>query len=636
MRIDIKKFFFMGAVPDKDTFYQKAQILGAIEFIPQTEKRHITYPADVERLIAAGKHLQSLAHIEQDTKTTLAEADSIAEWVLEVKKNHGQYLEQRRVLIQEIGRIAPFGNFSMDEIKKIEEETGRHFCFFLAKTSKQLDAHIPSLILINQNEGVDYFVSFEKQIPSHQDLIQLQITEPAAVLQTRLKEIEVLITQTHDELRNLKRFSTLLQKALLHKINTIDLKSAIECSSLELENQLFTVEAWVPITQVDAIKSLADKESVYFEEVLQEETEKTPTYLHNEGISRVGEDVIRIFDVPSNSDKDPSLWVLFAFALFFSMIVFDAGYGLIFLAAAMYIRFKTKQIKPVTHRALVLMVVLALSCTVWGCMTNSFFGITLDPNNFIRKHSLMTWLIEKKAAYHIAHNDAALQEITAKYPQTSKIKNVHEFVNLHVPESSTHYPIASKLTDNILLELALLCGALHIITGLVRYLRQRPVGIGWILFIVGAYLYIPYYLHATSLLYYVFGLNPETSAQFGLHMVYLGVALAGLISVIQHGFAGIFESLHVIQVFGDVLSYLRIYALGTAAYIVAETVNQMASKVPLVLAIFILVFGHLINIILSVMGGTIHGLRLNFLEWYRYSFYGGGKNFQPLQLKSLE
>lgn len=636
MRIDIKKFLFMGAIPDKARFYEQAQLLGAIEFINPTDKRQGAYPADIERLMHAIKHLKSLSHIDQDTKTPISSGDTIAEKVLEVKKAEGQYLEQRRVLIQEIGRIAPFGNFSLEDIKKIEAETGRKLSFFLAKTSKQLDEAIDSLVLVNRSQGLDYFISLEHQIPTHQDLVQVQITEPAVVLRAQLKQIEALIEKTHEELHDLKRYTTLLHKALLHKINQVDLVVATEYSSLELENQLFCVQAWVPVTEIDAIKALANKHSIYFEEVLQEEHEKAPTYLHNDGMSRVGEDVVRIFDIPSNSDKDPSLWVLFAFSLFFSMIVFDAGYGLIFLATAMYIRFKTKQATPVTNRAITLMTVLAISCTVWGGMTHSFFGMTLDPNNPLRKHSLMTYLIEKKAAYHIAHKDAVHQELIAKYPQTAKLQSAHAFVHLHTPEATSHYPIANKLTDNVLMELALLCGALHIISGLIRYMKQKPVGIGWLLFIVGAYLYIPYYLHATSLLYYVFGLDPAISAQVGLQLVFIGVALAGIISVIQHGITGIFESLHAIQVFGDILSYLRIYALGTAAYIVAETVNHMAAKVPLAIAIFLLVFGHLINIILSVMGGTIHGLRLNFLEWYRYCFFGGGKNFQPLQLKTLE
>ena len=71
-----------------------------------------------------------------------------------------------------------------------------------------------------------------------------------------------------------------------------------------------------------------------------------------------------------------------------------------------------------------------------------------------------------------------------------------------------------------------------------------------------------------------------------------------------------------------------------AGAIVASTINDMASNLPIVLSILLLIVGHSMNIVLGVMGGVIHGLRLNFLEFYHYSFEGGGKKFEPLKLLS--
>ena len=62
----------------------------------------------------------------------------------------------------------------------------------------------------------------------------------------------------------------------------------------------------------------------------------------------------------------------------------------------------------------------------------------------------------------------------------------------------------------------------------------------------------------------------------------------------------------------------------------AATFNNISSNLPLVLGIIVLIFGHGINIVLAIMGGVIHGLRLNFIEWYHYSFEGGGHRFKPL------
>ncbi len=88
----------------------------------------------------------------------------------------------------------------------------------------------------------------------------------------------------------------------------------------------------------------------------------------------------------------------------------------------------------------------------------------------------------------------------------------------------------------------------------------------------------------------------------------------------------------VIEVFADVLSYLRLYALALAGSIMANTFNSFGLNMPIAIGIVVIIVGHSLNIVLSVMGGVIHGLRLNFLEWYHYSFEGEGKKHKPLAL----
>jgi len=90
----------------------------------------------------------------------------------------------------------------------------------------------------------------------------------------------------------------------------------------------------------------------------------------------------------------------------------------------------------------------------------------------------------------------------------------------------------------------------------------------------------------------------------------------------------------VIQVFADVLSYLRLYALALGGMVMAHTFNDhLGIEVGVVSGTLILLAGHFVNIGICAMGGVIHGLRLNFLEWYHYSFEGGGRLFNPLKLR---
>ncbi len=93
--------------------------------------------------------------------------------------------------------------------------------------------------------------------------------------------------------------------------------------------------------------------------------------------------------------------------------------------------------------------------------------------------------------------------------------------------------------------------------------------------------------------------------------------------------------MRLIEVFADVLSYLRLYALALAGSIVANTFNGFGMKMNIFFGVIVIIAGHTLNLSLSIMGGVIHGLRLNFIEWYHYSFDGGGKRHRPLALLKL-
>jgi V/A-type H+-transporting ATPase subunit I len=95
----------------------------------------------------------------------------------------------------------------------------------------------------------------------------------------------------------------------------------------------------------------------------------------------------------------------------------------------------------------------------------------------------------------------------------------------------------------------------------------------------------------------------------------------------------------VTRVFGDVLSYLRLFALGLASASLALTFNDLARQagqvqgMGLLFAILILLAGHLLNLLLAVMSGVVHGLRLNYIEFYNWALSGEGYAFQPFKKK---
>jgi len=244
----------------------------------------------------------------------------------------------------------------------------------------------------------------------------------------------------------------------------------------------------------------------------------------------------------------------------------------------------------------------------------------------------MQYLAVKKADYHLAHHDDIYQFWAAKYSNLSQVHSGREFLDTVVVKKGNHlmHEALDAFSDGILLEFSLMIGVIHISLSLLRYLSRHWAGIGWVIFMVGSYMYFPLILKATSLIHFLGIIDKPTGEAIGLQLIYTGIAIALFLALLQKRLKGIGEIATLIQVFADVLSYLRLYALGLAGAIMAETFNEIGVSVGLFLGVLVILVGHSVNIMLGIMAGVIHGLRLNFIEWYHYCFDGGGRLFHPL------
>ncbi|MFQ5729278.1 MAG: V-type ATPase 116kDa subunit family protein, partial [Waddliaceae bacterium] len=401
---------------------------------------------------------------------------------------------------------------------------------------------------------------------------------------------------------------------------------------------LFAVEGWVPKNKIDKLNTIVEDLDVHIVEIAVESDEIVPTYLENKGVNRIGEDLVNIYDTPSNIDRDPSLWVLVSFAIFFAMIIRDGGYGLVFLAAALYFRYKNPKIRNTSKRVWKLCVLLFSSCILWGILTHSFFGINFAPDSIVKKVSVLNWLVDKKVAYHMEKKDPVYKEWMDAFPELEKAQTSEQFLLGTKKEANGKitYKMHDAFTDEIMMELALLAGIIHISLSFLRYLDRNWSGIGWIIAIIGCYLSFPKLLQATTMAHYVLGFDRDLIAQEGLYMIYCGLSLAIILAIIKHKALGLLEITNLIQIFGDILSYLRLYALGLAGSIISGIVNDLAGSMIFMGGILLLILGHSLNMALAIIGGIIHGLRLNFIEWYHYSFEGGGKRFNPLRKMKVE
>lgn len=636
MREDVHKFLFLGPEEEKEEFFKRAQEEGVIHFIDPKGRKEV--PPEIHHITSAIKILRGQPSVEQEENYGVLDPDKIVEKVLELHEKSEKLLEELRIIDVEKSRIEVFGNFSFDDVAFIEKK-GHCVVQFFCSRPHLYDAEVEpeNLIFIANEHGLDFYVAINDQPVAYEKMIEMKFDRALGTLKKREIAAKVELHQVEHELKGYAKYNEYLHFALIEKLNFYHLYNTQTYVQQALGDTIFAIEGWVPENKVSQLEKIVGDLSIYYEEIAIEPTDVIPTYLENQGLSRLGEDLVHIYDTPSATDKDPSLWVLYAFALFFAFIIQDAGYGLVFLAIALYLYYKFPNAKGAGKRALDLFTVLSIGCIIWGTLMTSFFGIEVPLDNPLRKVSLVQWLAEKKMAYLMAHQDQSVQDWIAKYPELAKVNDPHEFVSFK-PAGDHHqgHIILNKLTDNVMFELALFIGVVHLILSFCRYVRRNWQNIGWVAFLIGAYLYFPYYLKVPSLLNYVGGIDLAKGGEFGLELMFVGIGVAWVLAIIRHGWTGVFEVMVLIQVFADTLSYLRLYALGLAGAIVASTINDIASGLPFMVAALLILVSHFVNIILAIMSGIIHGLRLNFLEWYHYSFEGGGKQFQPLKLLKKE
>lgn len=635
MIIDLEKYLFIGAKEDLREFFLKAQEEGFIEFISPKNKKQVDLPKEAKNLIEAIKILRKLPVKTPYTGVgDLTFAHEIVERILGLKNEIDKLSEEKRFLEAEISRVAPFGEFSFEDIAFIEKLGKRKIQFFCMKTNKRRKFKLPEeVIYIGTDYDLDYFIAINKELKSYPEMIEMRFEQSLDELKSYLAFVSESLHQIEAELKGFAGYIPFLKEALLEHLDKHFLLATKKEVNFPIEGSLFSVEGWVPKNKTAKLVPLVEGFAVHVEPILIEKEDRVPTYMQNKGVNRLGEDLVKIYDIPAPVDKDPSGWVFWAFALFFAMIIADAGYGLIYLAIAAFLKYKLPDLKGGAKRLFKIFVILATACIIWGVATTSIFGIHFNPEGKFAKTSLIQYLAVKKANYHLEEKDEVYQDWVKRYPALAQAKSGSEFLDSAVDDEKGEpvYKMHEEFGDNVLLEISLLVGVIHISLGLLRYLFKNWAHLGWVIFLVGAYLYFPRVLDTTSFTQYLFFVSKSSASTYGIQLLYVGLSLAIILALVQRGFKGASEITNVIRVTADVLSYLRLYALALAGAIMARTFNGLGIEIGLVIGFIVILFGHTINILLSTMAGVIHGLRLNFIEWYHHCFEGGGKLFNPLR-----
>lgn len=585
--LQLKKASLIGLTENKMHTLDRLQHLGLLHIIPLQEvnTRLVAEEEDInpEQLKRSLQYLLSCPNKRR--QVTREKKLDLKKVVQEVDKNNSERIsltEQRDFLEKRIKDLLPWGEFALPDLSDLNNQ---RFWFYLVPNFKMKEVETTSLpwIVVHQGNRNSYVVVISPEEPAA-NLMPVPRTHtgyiPISQLREKLEETEIALEATEAQREALTRWIYLLQRSIA---STQDASLLTEVADQALDyDEVFALQGWIAERDLEQLQMFAEQQGLVLLTEDPTDEELPPTFMDNPERVGGGQEVVSFFQTPGYRSWDPSRVVFFSFVSFFAIIMSDAGYSLVLGAIIAY--FWKAMSHTETHRRLRAMgAALSLAGFVWGVMVGGYFGASA-PLPFL----------------------GAL-----------KVLDVNDF-------------------DSMMM-LSICIGAGHLVLGnlMMAWVRRKSTqalsSVGWSITVVAA------------LFGWIFGFTNLHWVAFGggLVMVILfsgektNFSLATLVS-------GLLALTNLTKIFGDVLSYLRLFALGLASASLALTFNQLAADVGaalpgigLLLQMLILLIGHLLNFVLTVVSGVIHGLRLNLIEFYNWSLADEGYPFQPFAKREV-
>ncbi len=500
--------------------------------------------------------------------------------------------------------IEPWGEFSSESLQQLDKE-GIKLNYFVALESdfeaiKAERGEELTLSVISAVDGKVYFVVVSREGEAQDLSIEAQLLKPLTASSSEMmKQVETLTQQRESLSSELSRAAVSMELIGEHKRDVMErLQQSRVSRSAEqaAEGSLLVMEGWAEEATQAEVDALLDAQSglVYFKHK-PTPADNTPVKLQNNKFAKLFELVSNLYALPKYGTID--LTPLFApfYMLFFAICLCDAGYGAMILAAGLFLRFKGSESM---RSAGMLTILCGATAVIFGFFANSIFGVEFSKMPFFESFKF----IDFQKDFFVA---------------------------------------------------SMAIGIIQIMFGmLIRIsVTARAFGFKYALGSIGWFLIV--FAGVASLALPAAGVELNS-------MIYQGVIYAGLALLIffnnpdKNIFAnigsGIWEAYdRTTGLMGDVLSYIRLFAIGLSGGVLALVFNDLAigmtgldvswadqtvlELIPKILgATVILLAGHGINLFMSTISSFVHPMRLTFVEFYKNAgFEMSSRKFEPLE-----
>ncbi|MBQ3371404.1 MAG: hypothetical protein IJG48_10420 [Mogibacterium sp.] len=484
----------------------------------------------------------------------------------------------------EIDRISAWGDFSPEELKELKE-AGYDFHFY-RMGSKEFQA------LQAEND-----VRYIRLAPvDKQDAVAVFGTLPASIQASEFipgdSSISELKQKIEDARKGIEDCDTTLKAASVYdasfKDQLLKMQNEVNYSSASATSQgdddFVWISGYVPEVELDKIKTMAaEKKFAWAADDVADDDDQIPTKLRFNKVSKLIEPVFDILGVlPGYREQDVSLWFFLFFTLFFAMIIGDGGYGVLILLGTIALRVKQKEGSTVTF----LLFVLSIATIIWGAVTGTWFGM--------------------ESAMKVPLLKGLVIPSLATYPE--------------------YFGLTSNVTQNAIMKFSFSIGAIQMVLGSILSIKEKlpkkdlswVASLGWAIAVVAMYLLaLNLVIHENISLVPVFAL---IGVAFVLVLLFGGMSPDKTFGQgLKAGLANAFtDFLDTISCFGNVMSYIRLFAVGMAGVAISQSFNGIAAGMhgPLIiLGVLVVLIGHALNIIMCFLSVVVHGVRLNVLEF---------------------
>jgi V/A-type H+-transporting ATPase subunit I len=601
MILPMKKYSMLVHHADFEQFLVNLQNLGVVDVTDRGVEPDAATREKIEQLQQYDRIIKFLsAKIQKESdNTTRLSAEEIVDKVSRMQAELDDIRQKSTSLDKQFRTLRPWGDFDREMLDKLEAN-GYKLRFFMAgqRKFKPEWASQFNLEVISETDGQVYFII----VDTGREVIDIDAEElrpperaVSAVIAEREK-LEERATKISNYFKDHARaFVPELLVARNGLLDQINFKNVVQNSATQADDQIRIVQGWVPAQNAAAVDEFLKEQGIFFITENPVKGEKVPILLKNGNFSNLFEPIGNLYSLPKYGELDLVPFFAPFFMMFFGFCLGDAGYGLLFLIGATIAK---PRVDGMMKKIVTLAQWLGGATIIFGALTGTFFGMNLiemvDDGNLTWLASFRKYMLDSEKMFYFALILGAIQIL---YGMGIKAVNL-----------SRQYGFRHSLST-----------------------------LGWMLLIIGS---------AVLLM-----LRTEANQQFINTSLYVLLGITGILILFMNNpdknifinfGGGLWDVYSVVTgVLGDLLSYIRLFALGVSSAILGYVFNdlamQMSGNVPVlsqIIFVLILLIGHGLNIFMASLGAFVHPLRLTFVEFYKNAgFQGGGKPYSPFTKK---